>query len=238
MAVDQAEGLLGRKVSRINIDSWDDVDTKNAFINGVDRWSKKVIQENDVGNMPAFMTTELWKSVFQFRSFMLASYSKQLLSGIHHRDWETFSSFATSMFFGGLFYAGQTVVNAQGRADKAEYLERRLSPESIAKASFQRAGFSSLIPLGVDTVAGLTQFGPVFDFRSSDLASGAWGNPTWDLMVGVQKGLQGIVAPFVNGDHEFSQQDYRAITSTLMFQNAFGIRNALAALGSDLPRYP
>lgn len=129
-------------------------------------------------------------------------------------------------------------MNAQGRADKEDYLEKRLSPESIAKASFQRAGFSSLIPLGVDTLTGMSGMGPVFDFPSSDLASGVWGNPTWDLMQGVQRGLAGIVAPLVNGDHEFSQQDYRAITSTLMFQNAFGIRNALAALGSDLPRFP
>ncbi|MFN3279581.1 MAG: hypothetical protein ACK41Y_14460 [Paracoccus hibiscisoli] len=235
--VDQTEGLLGRKVSRINIDSWDDIDAKNAFINGVDRWSKKVIQENDPGNMPAIMTKELWKSVFQFRSFMLAAYSKQLLSGIHHRDWETFSSFSTSMFFGALFYAGQTVVNAQGRADKEAYLEKRLSPESLAKASFQRAGFSSLIPLGVDTIAGVTGFGPVFDFRSTDLASGAWGNPTWDLIQGVQGAARGIVAPIAGDDYEFSQQDYRAITSTLLFQNAFVIRNALGALGSELPRY-
>ncbi|MFN3711820.1 MAG: hypothetical protein ACK4S8_14830, partial [Alishewanella aestuarii] len=235
--VDQTDGLLGRKVSRINVDKWDDLDAKNAFINGVDRWSKKVIQENDVGNMPAIMTTELGKTIFQFRSFMLASYTKQLLSGIHHRDWETFAAFATSMVFGGLFYAGQTVVNAQGRADKEDFLEKRLSPESIAKASFQRAGFSSLIPMGVDTIAGITDFGPIFDFRSSDLASSVFSNPTWDLVTGAQRGFQGIVAPLLNSDYEFSQQDYRAITSTLVFQNAFVIRNALAALGGGLPRY-
>ncbi|SCX87337.1 hypothetical protein SAMN05660710_00069 [Paracoccus tibetensis] len=79
--------------------------------------------------------------------------------------------------------------------------------------------------------------GPVFDFPSSVLASGVWGNPTWDPMQGVQRGLEGIVAPLVNSDHEVSQHDYRAITSTLMFQNAFGIRNALSALRVDLPRY-
>ncbi|ODT57791.1 MULTISPECIES: hypothetical protein [Paracoccus] len=183
------------------------------------------------------MTKELWKSVFQFRSFMLAFYSKQLLSGIHHRDWETFSAFSTSMFFGALFYAGQTVVNAQGRADKKEFLEKRLSPESLAKASFQRAGFSSLIPLGVDTIAGVAGFGPVFDFRSTDLASGIGGNPTWDLMQGVQKGARAGVAPITGADYEFSHQDFRAITSTLLFQNAFVIRNALGAIGADLPRY-
>ncbi|WP_028714665.1 hypothetical protein [Paracoccus sp. J55] len=115
--VDQTTGLLGRKVSRINIEKWDDLDARNAFVNGVDRWAKRSVQENDPGNMPAFMTKELGKTVFQFRSFMLAAYSKQLLAGIHHRDWETFSAFMSSMLFGGLFYAAQTAVNAQGRAD-------------------------------------------------------------------------------------------------------------------------
>lgn len=234
--VDQTDGLLGRKVSRINVDKWDDLDAKNAFTNGVDRWSKRVIQENDVGNMPAFMTSEMGKTIFQFRSFMLASYTKQLLSGIHHRDWETFAAFATSMVFGGLFYAGQTVVNAQGRADKEDFLEKRLSPESIAKASFQRAGFSSLIPMGVDTIAGITDFGPIFDFRSSDLASSVFSNPTWDLVQNINRSARSIAAPVANPDYEFSQQDYRAITSTLVFQNAFVIRNALAALGGGLQR--
>ncbi|WP_168217311.1 hypothetical protein [Paracoccus liaowanqingii] len=57
-------------------------------------------------------------------------------------------------------------------------------------------------------------------------------------MKSMEKGLRGAVAPMVNSDYEFSQQDYRALTSTLLFQNAFIIRNGLAALGSELPKYP
>lgn len=235
--VDTSDGLLGRKVSRINLDKWDDLDAKNAFINGVDRWSKKIIQENDVGNMPGFMTREMGKTIFQFRSFMLASYEKQLLTGVHHRDWETFSAFMTSMFFGGLFYAGQTVVNAQGRSDKEELLQERLSPTNIAKASFQRAGFSSVIPVAVDVGGGMMGFGPVFDFRTSDLSSQLLGNPSIDLVQNLQRSLQSIVAPMVNSDYQFSQQDMRALTKTLLFQNAFIVRNGLAMLGNDLPRY-
>ena len=148
--VDQSEGLIGRKVSRINIHKWDDLDAKNAFINGVDRWAKKSIQENDVGNMPDFMSYEFAKTIGQFRSFMMSAYSKQFLSGLHHRDWETFSAWATSMFFGGLFYMGQTQVNSIGRADRDEYLEERLSLENIGKAAFQRAAFSSVLPMAAD----------------------------------------------------------------------------------------
>lgn len=242
--VDTTTGLLGKKVQRINIQKWDDQDAMNAFVMGVDRWSKKVIQENDIGNMPGFMSTELGKTIFQFRSFMLAAYTKQLLAGIHHRDWETFSAFATSMFFGGLFYVGQTYVNAIGREDAEEVLEDRLSPESIAKASFLRAGFSSVIPMGVDMSRGVVGLDPVFDFRSSGLKSGGvtpWellsSNPTVDLIDGASRGIAGLAQGSFNPDYDFSQKDFRALTKVALFQNMFGIRNMISAIGGGLPQY-
>lgn len=242
--VDQVEGLIGRKVSRINIEKWDDLDAKNAFINGVDRWSKKSVQENDIGNMPEFMTGELGKTIMQFRSFMVAAYTKQLLAGVNARDWEAFSAAMTSMFFGGLFYAGQQVLNAQGRPDKKEWLEERLSTSSIGKAAFQRAAFSSFIPMGVDFVWGFGGGEPVFDYRSSGLRSGGGGlmnsllsNPTADLIQRAQQAGQGVTASFLNPDYDFSQRDWRALSSTLFFQNAFILRNGLQMMGSGLPRY-
>nr|RQP07071.1 MAG: hypothetical protein D1H97_04500 [Paracoccus sp. BP8] len=241
--VDQTTGLLGRKVSRINIEKWDDLDARNAFVNGVDRWAKRSVQENDPGNMPAFMTKELGKTVFQFRSFMLAAYSKQLLAGVHHRDRETFSAFMSSMLFGGLFYAAQTAVNAQGRADRDEYLEKRLAPDAIARASFQRAGFSSILPIGVDFVAGFAGVEPIFDFRSSGLSNGGGiigtltSNPTGDLLRNLERGVAGASASIISPDYKLSQQDWRALSSLAIFQNAFIVRNGLAMMGADLPQY-
>ncbi|SMR81490.1 hypothetical protein SAMN04488030_1959 [Aliiroseovarius halocynthiae] len=235
--VKEAQGLLGKKVAKINIDQWDDLDAKNTFINGVDRWAKKSVQENDIGNMPDFMSYEMYKTIAQFRSFMLAAYTKQLLSGLHHRDWETFSSYATSMLFGSLFYAAQQAVNAQGRADKGEWLEKRLAPEEIAKAGFQRAAFSSFIPMGVDEVVGFGGLDPVFSYRSRGLASGILGNPTYDLIVNLRKGASGVTSSILRSDYDFSQQDYRALTSTLFFQNAFVVRNVLNTIGGELPRF-
>ncbi|WP_299960349.1 hypothetical protein [uncultured Roseobacter sp.] len=235
------DGMLGRKVQTINIERWDDIDAKNHFINGVDRWAKKSIQENDVGNMPSFMSYDLAKTIMQFRSFMTAAYTKQLLSGIHHRDWETFSAAMTSMFFGGLFYTAQTTVNAQGRDDKDEYLDEKLSPPEIAKASFQRAGFSSFIPMAVDTSVAFGGMDPVFSYRTSGLSSSlmseALGNPSFDLLQRLQRGAQGATSASLNPDYNFSQRDLRNLTGALFFQNAFIVRNIIATFGQDLPRF-
>lgn len=241
--VDESTGMLGRKVKRINIHKWDDVDAKNAFINGVDRWAKKSIQENDVGNMPNFMSYELGKTVGQFRSFMMAAYTKQLLSGMHHKDWETFASWASATFFGGLFYVAQTQVNSVGRPDRDKWLADRLSPDKVAAAAFQRAGFSSLIPIGVDFTTGFVGLEPIFDFRSSGLKNGggllgtALGNPTGDLLHGIERGVKGITSSILNPDYDFSQQDYKAVTKLFFLQNAFVVRNVLASIGGNFPKY-
>lgn len=241
--VDQSTGMLGKKIKRINIENWDDIDAKNAFVNGVDRWAKKSVQENDIGNMPDFMSYELGKTIGQFRSFMMAAYTKQLVSGLHHRDWETFSAFTTSIFFGSIFYSAQQNINAQGRADREEYLEKRLNPASLAAASFQRAGFASVVPMAVDAAVGFAGLEPIFDYRSSGLANAggpvttAMSNPSLDLLDKAFRAPSGVGAALSSDDYDYSQQDYRALTGLLPFQNMLGIRNMLSIVGSELPQY-
>lgn len=239
--VDQSEGMLGKKVQRINIEKWDDLDARNAFINGVDRWAKKSIQENDIGNMPDFMSYELGKTIMQFRSFMLAAYVKQTLAGLHMRDWETASAFLTSMFFGGLFYAGQQHVNSIGRDDRAEFLEKRLNPQSLAEAAFQRAAFSSILPIGFDTAREAVGLEPIFDFRSSGLRGGGGptgallGNPTGDLIDGLFRATGGIAQAITSSDYDFSEKDAQAAAKVFLLQNAFGVRNVISAISGQFP---
>lgn len=232
------DGALGRKVKSVNFEAWDDMQARAAFTNSVDRWANKVIQVNDIGNMPVFMTKELGKTLFQFRSFMVAAHTKQLASGIHHRDWMTFSSWMMGMTFGGLAYVGQTYVNSVGQPNQQQWLEDRLSTASIGKAAFQRAGFSTFVPAAVDTVGGMFMDEPVFAFRNTELASGLLsGSPTVDLAVNLQRGVAGSVKAATRDDYQFSQQDMRALKITMAFQNAFVIRNGLSMLGGTLPAY-
>lgn len=230
-------GFIGKTVKSINIEKWDDVAAKEAFIDGVGRWAKRSVQENNPGNMPYFMTKEMGKTIGQFRSFMLSAYTKQLLSGMHHRDWETGSAFLASMFFGGMAYVGQTYANSIGRPDREDFLNERLSASSIAKASFQRAGVSTFIPALVDSGHMAFTGEAVFSYRSTDLASGLLGNPTVDLIDNAHRTFNGVVSSATRGDYEFSQQDWRTATSIVPWQNAFIIRNILASMGGSLPRY-
>lgn len=231
------DGVLGRSIRRINIDAWTDQEAASAFIHAVDRWSRKVIQENDIGMMSEWMTKDLGKTMIQFRSFMVGSWTKQFLYGLHTRDFDVWASWALASFFGGLSYMGQTYVNSIGREDQREFLERRLSAAEVGKAAFQRAGYSSLFPAAVDTLSGLGGFDPVFAYgRTTGLASGiVGGNPTVDLIDSAAGAVKGLVAPALNSDYQYSREDLRKQTAVLPFQNALIIRNMVNAMGGALP---
>lgn len=228
----------GRKVNGLDMASMMKADPEAAdiLVHGVNRWVKRIIQENDIGSTHEWMHSSLGKMLFQFRSFMLVAWGKQTLHNIHMADMQSFAMFSYSMMFGGLAYSAQTAINSVGRADQSEFLEERLNPTALALAAFQRAGASSLVPAAVDTA--WTTFGgqsPLFAYgRSTGLAADMlMGNPTVDLAQKIT-GTMGITKN-LRGDHELSQKNVRDVWGLLWFNNAMGVRNISNLLLNDLP---
>lgn len=225
-------------LKELNVDQWDDQDAADALVHGVSRLARKIIQENDIGNTHEWMSSTLGKVALQFRSFMLVAYNKQLLAGLHQRDWQTFASWSLSMLFGGLAYSGQTYINSFGRSDQSEYLQERLDPAEIGKAAFQRAAFASLIPAAVDSVWTRTiGDDPIFAYgRSTGLASDAiMGNPTVDLFNKIGNVTSGAIKAPLRDDYQWSQRDMRNMTSLMVLSNMLGIRNVMQAIQGSLP---
>jgi len=63
--------LLGRRVRQMNLDKWDDMEARATFELAVSRYSRKVIQENDVGSLHRWMSNPMAQTFLQFRTFML-----------------------------------------------------------------------------------------------------------------------------------------------------------------------
>jgi hypothetical protein len=224
-------------VRRLDWAKFTDPEAKDAFINAVHRWSRQTVQDNNVGNLPGLFTKETGKVIFQFRTFMVSAYTKQLMSGMARRDWDTAAALLTSVFFGGLFYTAQTYLNSFGQPNRKEWLEERLSTKSIGLAAIQRTGMSTFIPLIVDTATTSLGEDPIFSFRTTELGSSVFGNPTVD---GVNKSLLalgGLLSATFSSQHDYSQQDWNNLKQLLPWQNAMVVRNVLAAVGSGLPRY-
>lgn len=233
----EAGALTGRRMTQLNIDQWDKA-TAGRFIDAMQTWSNRTVQRNDIGQMAEWMTTDMGKTLIQFRSFVNAAYEKQLLDGIATFDFETFAAWATASMIAGLAYTAQQYGNSLGRPDAAEFREERLSFDRIAAASFARAGYATLMPAVIDEAMIRTGNDTLFtNIRSSQLATSLFaGNPTVDFLDNFMGGfIRGIVAPPTNASYDFSQEDARNITRAMPFSNIYGVRNITEAFTEWLP---
>jgi hypothetical protein len=228
--------VSGRNLRRLNVEKWSDLEAASAFRDAMFRGSRRIIQENDVGNMSMWMSHPLAKTLLQFRTFVIGSWTKQFLHNVHMRDFATFTTFMGSLFAGALTYVAQTHLNLLGREDRDEQLEKRLSFGAISKAALQRSSWFSLFGPAVDSVGMATVGGPVFDARTTGLPSNVlWGNPTMDLGDSIARASSSIAKGVVSG--EGTQAGVRNVTRTLPFSNFAPFVGLTNALIDGLPEY-
>lgn len=182
--------------------------TYDLFRYAVHRESYRAVQEVTLGSQPPWMHSEVGKVLGQFRSFMLTAWTKQTLHGLAMRDMQMVSSWTLSSLIAGLTYAGQTAMNYAGNEEKKE---KMLTPERIALAAVQRAGWSSIVPMVVDTATGFMFEDPIFSHgRTTGLAGGIAGNPTVATLDKLrQVGSAGAQSIFTD-DYQFIKKDGQA----------------------------
>ncbi|MGI0120242.1 hypothetical protein [Zooshikella sp. RANM57] len=226
------------KLTRMNFHEWDP-DVYAKFSYSMRSWGSRIIQEQDFGDgIPYLMTKELGKTLLQFRTFMITAYSKQLLHSMKHRDMQTFSFFMFTTAFSGLVYTMQTHVQAVGLKNKEEFLERRLSPEAIAKASFQRSSYASIFPMLIDSFAEIFTGDPYFGARTTELATNLWtGNASYDFLQKSVSSFSAMSKAMLRDDYNFNQEDWYNTRSIIPFQNTLIIQQALKNIGAEFPRY-
>ena len=236
---DATGSLTGRTVKTLGFENWDP-GTLEKFRTALWRWSRKMIQKTDVGDMPMFMSKKWAQIVFQFRAFSIAAWPKQLIHGIAMRDAQTVSTFLSTTLFGGLGYVALTYVNSIGEKDPEKFRKERLTPAMIGANSFARAGYSSVLPGAIDSV-----IAPFNGSMTSPLAMGRTtglksnnpivGNPTYDAIYGGVEGMSGLLSnPFADR-RQFSQKDAAFIARMTPMANLWGISSGVKLMSSYLP---
>ena len=245
--------LSKRKVRKTNLEEWTDEEASSTFAHAVNRWGRRTIQENDIGEQ-MFLggITDTWfgKVMFQFRGFMMTAYGKHLLHGIKMNDLQAYMGFMASGFFAGMSWVAQMHLQAaiMGKREKKKFLEQRFGKTdkefvlNIAKAGFQRSAFASLLPATIDSGATMLGFSQFFHYRSTGLDSNViTGNPTYHMLW--TKFASGAVPSTFKSmhdkDYDFSQKQYNDWTQLFVLQNAFGIQNVIRKFGeTNLPKRP
>ena len=135
-AVTEEGALTKRKIKRINIDNWADQEAADIYAHAINRWGRRTIQENDIGEqmfLGGFTDSTLGKIMFQFRGFMMTAYGKHLLHGLKMNDVQAYKGFVMSTMFAGMAYVAQIQAQAllmTGR-ERKKFLEKRLKIRDV-----------------------------------------------------------------------------------------------------------
>jgi len=244
--------LTNRKIKRINIDKWTDTEAASTFAHAINRYGRRTIQENDIGEQMFLggLTDSTWgKIMFQFRGFMMTAYGKHLLHGMKMRDFQAFAGMMTSMIFAGLAFTAQTqaqmaILSPRKRKELWEKKFGKTTEEfwlNFAKAGFQRSAFASILPAIYDSGHFWATGNPFFHYRSTGLDSNLLtGNPTVSfLSQKLYKGTGESVRAMLDSDYDFNQKTFNKLTQLLLLQNALGIQNIIRRIGEEtLPEKP
>ncbi len=228
------EGASGTKLRVLDLDRWDP-DARHALEYGIHTWVRKMIQENDLGQMSMVLGSTMGRLMGQFRMFMFGAYTKNTLHNLHMRDFETVSMVLGTSVFGALTYAAQTYLQSLGRSDQQQFLDRRLNPKALGAAAFSRSAYSSVMPMLADIGTYALGADPLFDNRSSGTpAQGLWSNPSMSLADNVLNASRGITGTLGRGE-AYGQRDARALAGALPFGNLLPVVWATNALVRNLP---
>lgn len=233
-----ADGATKKGVPLMNIDKWADKEAAAAFRMGVTRWAEYAILVNDPGAMSRVMGEWWGKMVFQFRSFVMGSWSRHLLHNIHMRDMETAMTFLMTGVGGVMSHIAVQHLATLGDPKREDKLDKSLSWPGLVFGGFQRTSWSSFMPTLADTALGFAGVEPVFGFRmSGQPANFITGNPTFSLLNDAQQGLRGMASSAFNSEHELSQQDVKSLTKTFPWGNWIPFNALMNTMIRDLPEF-
>ena len=234
---DMEKGVFGRRIIATNVEAWDDVQAASDFIVAIDKHARRAVMEIDIGNLGVWMTNDVGRMIFQYRSFALVAWEKQLLFRLQMTDWTSLIEMTHATWIAALGYIAQQHAVSAGRPDREEYLAKKLSMKNVGRAAFQRASFSTFFPevgdLGWKLAGGNEN---VFNARNSTLNTREWfGNPTFGMVDDILGTTANLTRSMRQDDDNFTQSEARKALSLLPLSRAFGPVNMLNLLTRPLP---
>jgi hypothetical protein len=179
----------GQSVPEFDLARWDDPEALNVWINAIDRNTRRLVLEGDLGGQALIMRrSPFLQLIFQFLGFPLNAFSKHAGFAMNVHDSRAAAETIAMSFGGSIGYMAR--VAAQGAAldderERREFLEERMTWDETAKAAFYYSAHASVFPnlidgglsalneAGIDEIGG-QEIGPIF---SKSRASGLAGDP-------------------------------------------------------------
>lgn len=225
-------GKYAEKVDGVWVANTKDWDNPNM----VDMWRSALRKESDRviivpgQERPLFMSTEMGKTIFQFKTFMFSATQRVLISGIQGQDKHMLSGLITMISLGAMSYAFKQWDAGREVSD---------DPMTLVMEGIDRSGalgvlmeFNNTLEKTSSNNLGLR---PLFGVSAP--ASRYASRSMLDSLVGPTFGLAGDVTKIMNAStsqHEWTESDVRAVRRLIPGQNLSFIRQGFDQIEKEV----
>jgi hypothetical protein len=245
VALKREQGFMGQRVAKFRVSEFEDQYAVSRLVEAIASSTNRTIQQSTTGSKLLWQQNPIGQVGFQFWSFAIQGWEKHTLFGFQQLAQGgdragVIGSYLTGTFLGAVTYVGQTHLNAIGRGDSEEYLNRAMGEDErgmrILMAGIQRGGNLTFLPQLVDMASIALGRDAPFDARASGLT---WGgqfpivqaNPAMALATDAARAVSGLGSAWFSGD-DYSEQDFQALTRIMPLQNHMAARQLWNSIGA------
>lgn len=228
----------GNKIVGVNVAKWD-AEALSKFRVFMNRYTDRLVQQNDFGALSKWMSNPIASLFTQFRSFVFGAWAKSTLWSLKHG---AFTDPRMMVLLLGELAAGVATyaVRQAGTAVTADgwdkYWEETMEPKNLLANGAARTASASVVPMFLDSLLQFTPVGPQFgQARSSGSPTDAWlGSPTVDHFAALSRFSKGVMNSYIN-DEEMTQQQLQSGLRLMPLGNWVPFTAALGMLIEDRP---
>ena len=207
-----------------NTVDWDDsaMEAVNKFRAAMAKEVDRAIVTPGVGDRPLWFSTELGKTIGQFKSFQFASMQRTTIPLMQERDLNTLQAITTMIGLGMfVYYVKESSAGRKVSDDWEDWLVEGMDRSGVFAWLFDANNIVEKATRGGVGVSALMGKRPMSRYASRNIMAAALG-PTFGL---VQTGAS--LAGAVGGEEPWTEQDTRALRRLLPYQNLFYLRHLL-----------
>lgn len=131
-----------------------DVESARAFISAVHRGAGQLIQESFVGEIHKWQHSNLGKLLTQFRTYPITAMEKQWArQRSNYGPMAAVAMVVAASAFAVPIHLSRVALNAKGRPDEEEYIEKHTSPLALARATMNYVAMMGMVPDVMDLLS-------------------------------------------------------------------------------------
>ena len=224
------------KTFKIDVDRWikESPETHSRFMTAIHRETRRVVQENDLASMIPIMGTTLGQTMFQFMSFTMQGWNKQLMYSLNHRDMVSAMSLSHGLMIAAVTYWGRTMAESMGKSsdERQKFMEDRLNGKQWLSNTVGRVAQASMLPNLFDTVSPVPLFSGM---RTTSDVSSIASNPTLST-INTLISMKKLVVNAASSEQQTTEADVKQWLRLVPLNNTVGISNIYNMLASEFPQ--